>query len=61
MVGLFDQITVKGFQLKNRIVMPPMETGLSTVTGTVTDDLIKHYVARGKEIGLQIIEDNYVG
>lgn len=32
--------------LKNRLVMPPMVTELSTERGEVTDQLIRHYNER---------------
>jgi 2,4-dienoyl-CoA reductase-like NADH-dependent reductase (Old Yellow Enzyme family) len=40
--------------------MPPMQTGLATNEGTVTDDLLEHYVRRSKMLGLLIIEHSYV-
>jgi NADPH2 dehydrogenase len=45
--------------LKNRIVMPPMHTGLATTEGAVTDSLVEHYVSRSKALGLVIIEHSY--
>jgi len=60
LVGLLDPLKVKGLTLKNRIVMPPMHTGLATAQGAVTNDLIKHYVRRSKALGLLIIEHSYV-
>lgn len=59
-VGLLDPLEVKGFMLKNRIVMPPMQTGLATTTGSVTEDLIEHYVQRVKALGLLIVEHSFV-
>jgi 2,4-dienoyl-CoA reductase-like NADH-dependent reductase (Old Yellow Enzyme family) len=61
MPGLFDPITIKGLTLKNRIVMPPMATGLATEDGEATDRHITHYVARARGgVGLIIIEHTYV-
>jgi NADPH2 dehydrogenase len=61
MPGLFDPITIKGLTLKNRLVMPPMATGMATEDGEVTDRHIKHYTARAKGgVGLIIIEHTYV-
>jgi len=60
LVGLLDPLEVKGLILKNRIVMPPMHTGLATTEGAVTDDLIEHYVKRSKALGLLIVEHSYV-
>jgi len=33
MPGLFDPIQIKGLNLKNRLVMPPMATGFATEDG----------------------------
>jgi len=60
LVGLLDPLEAKGLTLKNRIVMPPMHTGLATTEGAVTDNLIEHYVRRSKALGLIIVEHNYV-
>jgi len=60
MVGLLDLLEVKGFTLKNRIVMPPMQTSLAAASGAVTDDLIDHYVRRSRALGLLIVEHSYV-
>jgi len=60
LVGLLDPLEVKGLTLKNRIVMPPMQTSLATTEGAVTDNLIAHYVRRSKALGLLIAEHSYV-
>lgn len=60
MVGLLDPLEVKRLALKNRIVMPPMHTGLATAEGTVTEGLVEHYVRRSKALGLVIVEHSYV-
>ena len=60
LVGLLDPLEVKGLNLKNRIVMHPMHTGLETTEGAVTDNLIEHYVRRSKALGLLIVEHSYV-
>jgi len=61
MSGLFDPINIRGLSLKNRLVMPPMATGMATEDGEVTDRHIKHYTARAKGgVGLIIIEHTYV-
>ncbi len=60
LVDLLDPLEVKGIRLKNRIVMPPMATGLATNRGAVTDSLIEHYVRRSKALGLLIVEHSYV-
>jgi NADPH2 dehydrogenase len=60
LVGLLDPLEVKGLTLKNRIVMPPMHTGLASTEGAVTDELVEHYTRRSEAIGLLIIEHSYV-
>lgn len=60
MVGLLDPLEVKGLELKNRIVMPPMHTGLATRKGAVTSHLVEHYVKRSEMMGLLIVEHCYV-
>ncbi len=61
MPGLFDPISIKGLSLKNRLVMPPMATGMATEDGGVTGRHIKHYATRAKGgVGLIILEHTYV-
>ena len=61
MPGLFDPINIRGLSLKNRLVMPPMATGMATEDGEVTDRHIKHYTVRARGgVGLIIIEHTYV-
>ena len=60
MAGLLDPLVVKELRLKNRIVMPPMQTSLATSEGAVTDRLIEHYVQRSGALGLLIVEHSYV-
>ena len=51
---------VKGLTLKNRIVMPPMQTSRATVKGAVTERLIGFYVRRSTALGLLIVEHSYI-
>jgi len=60
LVSLLDPLEVKGLTLKNRIIMPPMQTNLATTKGAVTDELIEHYVRRSEALGLVIAEHSYV-
>lgn len=57
---LLDSLEVKGLTLRNRIVMPPMQTGRATVEGAVTDKLIGFYVRRSAALGLLIVEHAYI-
>jgi len=60
LVSLLDPLEVKGLTFRNRIVMPPMATGLATTKGSVTNSLIEHYTRRSKAVGLLIVEHSYV-
>jgi len=60
LVDLLDPLKIKELTLKNRIVMPPMHTGLATAGGAVTDNLIEHYVQRSRALGMLIVEHSYV-
>ncbi|MDD4876227.1 MAG: NADH:flavin oxidoreductase [Dehalococcoidales bacterium] len=61
MPRLFDPIKINGLLLKNRLVMPPMNTRKATEDGEVTDQHIEHYVTRASSgIGLIIIEHCYI-
>ncbi|MFC1898957.1 NADH:flavin oxidoreductase [Chloroflexota bacterium] len=61
MASLFDPIEIKDLLLKNRVVMPPMYTGMAPENGEVTDRHIEHYSARARGgAGLIIIEHTYI-
>lgn len=60
MPSLKDPLKVKKVTLKNRIVMPPIETRYATTKGAVTDKLINHYTKRSGSLGLLIIEHSYI-
>jgi NADPH2 dehydrogenase len=57
---LLDPLKVKNVTLRNRIVMPPMQTGRASFAGEVTSRLINFYVLRSAAIGLPIVEHCYV-
>ncbi len=44
--NLTSPITINGVEFRNRIIMPAMGTGMSSVTGEVTPQLIKYYAKR---------------
>ncbi|MBI4271459.1 MAG: FAD-dependent oxidoreductase [Candidatus Rokubacteria bacterium] len=48
MANLFDPITIRGVEIPNRIVMPPMTTRLAAPDGGVTPELIQYFVARAE-------------
>jgi NADPH2 dehydrogenase len=60
LVGLLDPLNVKGLMLRNRIVMPPMQSGRASFEGAVTNKLINFYVRRSSAVGLPIVEHAYV-
>jgi 2,4-dienoyl-CoA reductase (NADPH2) len=45
---LFQPLTVAGLVLKNRIVLPPMSSGMADENGFVTDRLIDYYERRAR-------------
>ena len=51
---------MKGYTLRNRIVLPPMQTGRASFEGAVTNRLINFYVRRSSHLGLPIVEHSYV-
>nr|MDO8083058.1 NADH:flavin oxidoreductase [Candidatus Freyarchaeota archaeon] len=60
-MGLFDSIKINSLEIKNRILMAPMATGLAgEQKGEVTDKLIKHYADRAEKTGIIITEHNYI-
>jgi NADPH2 dehydrogenase len=57
MPSLFESFTIKGLQVKNRIVMSPMCQYLANGDGTITDWHFVHYGARAAGgVGLIIVE-----
>lgn len=60
MPGLLDPLEVNGVTLKNRIVLPPLQTGRANFEGAVTNRLINFYVMRSVALGLPIVEHAYV-
>lgn len=60
MPGLADPLDVRGFRLRNRLVLPPMLTGTAGRRGEVTEATIEHYRVRSRCNGLVIVEAAYV-
>jgi NADPH2 dehydrogenase len=58
--GLLDPLEIKGLTLRNRIVMPPMQSGRASFMGEVTNRLINFYALRSKDVGLPIVEHSYI-
>ena len=57
---ILEPIRVGNLKLRNRIVMPPMNTELATTEGSVTQELIDHYAERAPWLGMIVIEHSYV-
>lgn len=60
LTGLLDPLTVRGYTLRNRIVLPPLQTGRATLEGAVTSRLINFYLRRSAALGLPIVEHAYI-
>jgi len=58
---LLEPVTVGGVLLRNRIVMPSMESRLSRPDGSVTKTMIDYYVERARGgVGAIIVENTFV-
>ena len=58
---LLEPILIGGSLAKNRIVMAPMETRLSTITGDITQAMIDYYAQRAKGgAGVIIVENTFI-
>jgi 2,4-dienoyl-CoA reductase-like NADH-dependent reductase (Old Yellow Enzyme family)/thioredoxin reductase len=61
LLKLLEPILIGGSHVKNRIVMAPMETRLSTISGNITQALIDYYAQRAKGgAGIIIVENTYI-
>lgn len=57
MQALFQPMTIREFVFRNRVVMPPMVTGLADEDGQVTEAMLQHYAARAHAgTGMIIVE-----
>ena len=58
---LFRPLTLKGITIRNRIVMPPMNTNFAETDGSVSEQFTRYYVERGKgKVGLIIVSSAYI-
>ncbi len=57
---ILEKVKIGNLVLKNRIVMPPMNTDLATEDGEVTPEMIQHYATRAPWLGMVIVEHTYV-
>ncbi len=60
MPGLTEPLQVKGLTLRNRIVLPPMQSGRADFDGSITNRLVNFYVRRSAFLGLPIVEHAYI-
>ncbi|MCR1897770.1 NADH:flavin oxidoreductase [Irregularibacter muris] len=61
MVKLLDSFNIKGINIKNRIIIPPMAMNLADAQGGVTQEVIDHYEKMAKVgAGTIILEHCYV-
>ncbi len=60
MATLQDQVKINGMRLRNRIAMPPMTTNYGSAEGIVTENIIKYFSERSKDVGLVIVEASTV-
>ena len=60
-MNVFDEVNIGGLISRNRIVMPPMHTGLA-LNGHATDDMVKYYRERAvySRPGVIITEHSYI-
>jgi 2,4-dienoyl-CoA reductase-like NADH-dependent reductase (Old Yellow Enzyme family)/thioredoxin reductase len=61
MSNLFKPVKIGEMELRNRLVMPPMNTNFATEDGSVTERTIEYYKERARGgVGLVIVEGAYV-
>ena len=51
---LYEPVAVGSLELKNRLVMPPMQTDRSSL-GHVTDDMVQYYADRARYSNLGLL------
>ncbi|MBD3192615.1 MAG: NAD(P)-binding protein [Candidatus Heimdallarchaeota archaeon] len=57
---IFEPITINNVEIKNRIIMPGMETNLCLENGFISEDILKYYELRAKGgVGLIVVEGAY--
>lgn len=60
MPRLTEPLQVKDLTLRNRIVLPPMQSGRADFDGSITNKLVNFYVRRSAFLGLPIVEHAYI-
>lgn len=56
--NIFSPIEIRGMKLRNRVVMPPIGSNFASVTGEVTEEMMKYYELRAKGGTALIIVEN---
>ena len=58
---LLEPIKIGNKIMRNRIIMPAMETRMSTISGDVKPEMIDYYSARARGgVGAIIVENTYI-
>jgi len=61
---LFEPVSIKGLQIKNRIIMPPMHSNMGNIEEGITDEAVDFFTARAKGgfgmIGIGVIDTYFV-
>ncbi len=60
MSKVFDPLEIDDLRLRNRFVLPPMQTTEAGDGGSVTSAMLDYYGKRAKQNGLIIVEHSYV-
>src|SRR5699024_3692995 len=61
MIKLLEPFNIKGLEVKNRIVLPPMAMDLADENGLVTQEVKDHYLKMANTgVGTIILEHHYV-
>ena len=56
MASLQDEMVINGMRLRNRVVLPPLTTNCGSSEGLVTENVVRFYEERAKDVGLVIVE-----
>jgi NADPH2 dehydrogenase len=56
MAGLADEVRIGAVRLRNRMVLPPITTKCAAPDGTVTEQILRFYGERSRDVGLVVVE-----
>jgi 2,4-dienoyl-CoA reductase-like NADH-dependent reductase (Old Yellow Enzyme family) len=57
---LQDEVIINDMRLRNRIALPPLTTNYGSPQGLVTEEIIRFYERRSKDVGLVVVEASAV-